>query len=81
MIRRAGHSMLSYEAQLYLFGGRSIEAGALHAMNDLWMFNEAERVWKPFEYKGEMVSEIPVGRQHSAMAMLQVIPILITFII
>jgi len=78
--RRAGHSMIAYEGDIYLFGGRGVvqthdknasNYKEIYALNDVWKFDEKTMMWNIVDNKGDMrnTSEVPVGRQDAAMAM------------
>lgn len=77
--RRAGHSMIAYQGDIYLFGGRGViqthdETASnykeIYALNDVWKFNEESLKWTVVDNKGllEGTDDIPVGRQDAAMA-------------
>lgn len=78
--RRAGHSMIAYEGVIYLFGGRGIQQSynkslsnymEIYALNDVWKFDERTWSWSVADDKSQAAntSEVPVGRQDAAMAM------------
>ena len=66
--RRAGHSMVSVGENFYVFGGRGIAAGVLYGLNDVWRFNVVSRSWRLCVNIG---TAEPVGRMHTAAAILQ----------
>merc|ERR1711871_1316399 len=76
---RAGHSMITYEGDIYLFGGRGIvqsydkslsNYNEIYGMNDVWKFDESLMSWTIADSKGKLhlrTNDVPVGRQDAAM--------------
>ena len=61
---RSGHSASIYNGNMYVFGGKndssekSIKAWESQKLNDLWVFNIADKKWVEVEPEGE----VPVER-------------------
>lgn len=64
--RRAGHSMMSDDENIYIFGGRTLLSdGTLASLNDVWNYNIQLNTWRTYKLKSTIS---PLARQYSASA-------------